>query len=67
MGLFKLLQFVITSKDYALAVLNTSRHEDIVGSGGIAPPFLTSSLDENEWSVCRSGRFNSEEIAIGTH
>jgi hypothetical protein len=25
-------------------------------SGGIAPPFLTSSLDEGEWSASRPGR-----------
>jgi hypothetical protein len=28
-------------------------HEDILGSGGIAPSFLTSSLDGGEWSDSR--------------
>jgi hypothetical protein len=27
------------------------------GSGGIAPPFLTSALDGGEWSPLRPGRF----------
>jgi hypothetical protein len=27
------------------------------GSGGIAPPFLTSALDGDEWSASRPGRF----------
>jgi hypothetical protein len=27
------------------------------GSGGIAPPFLTSLIDGGEWSVSRFGRF----------
>jgi hypothetical protein len=28
-------------------------HDDIWGSGGIAPPFLTSTLDGGEWSASR--------------
>jgi hypothetical protein len=27
----------------------------MTGSGGITPPFLTSALDEDEWSPVRSG------------
>jgi hypothetical protein len=27
------------------------------GSGGIAPPFLTSALDGGEWSASRPGRY----------
>jgi hypothetical protein len=27
------------------------------GSGGIAPPFLTSAVDGGEWSASRPGRF----------
>jgi hypothetical protein len=34
-----------------------SRHEDVCGSGGIVPPFLTSAIDVGEWSASRSGRF----------
>jgi hypothetical protein len=36
-------------------------------SGGIAPPFLTSALDEGEWSASRSCRFTPGERALGTH
>jgi hypothetical protein len=38
-----------------------------MGSGGIAPPFLTSALDGGEWSASRPGRFTSGEIAADTH
>jgi hypothetical protein len=30
---------------------------DVCGSGGVAPPFMTSALDEGEWSASRPGRF----------
>jgi hypothetical protein len=32
------------------------RHEDVWWSGGIAPPLLTSSLDEGDSSLSRLGR-----------
>jgi hypothetical protein len=32
-----------------------------------ALPFLTSALDEGEWSASRPGRFTTGEIAPGTH
>jgi hypothetical protein len=32
-----------------------------MGSGGTAPPFLTSGLDGGEWSASRSCRFTPEE------
>jgi hypothetical protein len=38
-------------------------HEDIWGSGGIAPPFLNSALDGGEWSASGPGRFNTGEGA----
>jgi hypothetical protein len=38
-----------------------------MGSGGIAPPFLTSALDGWEWSASRTGRFTPGETASGTH
>jgi hypothetical protein len=41
-------------------------HEDM-GSGGIAPPSLTSALDEGEWSASRPGRFTTWERAPDTH
>jgi hypothetical protein len=33
-----------------------SRYEDICGSEGIVPPFLTSELDECEWSASSPGQ-----------
>jgi hypothetical protein len=36
------------------------------GSGGIAPPFLTSALDGGEWSFSRTGRFTPGERSPGT-
>jgi hypothetical protein len=38
-----------------------------MGSGGTAPQFLTSGLDESEWLASRPGRFNSGERAPGIH
>jgi hypothetical protein len=29
-------------------------HVDVMGSGGIAPPFVTSELDGGEWSASHS-------------
>jgi hypothetical protein len=34
-----------------------------LGSGSIAPPFLTLALDGSEWSASRSGCFTHGEIA----
>jgi hypothetical protein len=39
---------------------------DVWGSGGIAPPFLTSALYGGEWSASRPYRFTSEETAFAT-
>jgi hypothetical protein len=36
-----------------------------MGSGGIAPRFLTSTLDGGVWSASRPGRITSGEIALG--
>jgi hypothetical protein len=38
-----------------------SRHEDVWGSGGTVPPFLTTALDGGEWSASRPGRLTSGE------
>jgi hypothetical protein len=35
--------------------------------GGVAPPFLTSTLDGDEWSASLPGRFTLEERAPRTH
>jgi hypothetical protein len=53
----KLFLFLIS---YALC------HEDIWGSGGIAPPFLTSAIDGGEWSASRPCHFIPGEGAPGT-
>jgi hypothetical protein len=42
-------------------------HEEVWGSGGIAPPFLTSALVGCEWSAARLCRFTPGERAPGTH
>jgi hypothetical protein len=42
-------------------------HEDIWGSRGIAPPFLTSTLDVSEWSCSRPCRFTPRERGPSTH
>jgi hypothetical protein len=38
-----------------------------MGSGDIAPQFLTSALVESEWSDPRTYRFTSGKTAPGTH
>jgi hypothetical protein len=35
-----------------------------MGSGGIAPPFLTSALDGGEWSISSTGHFTLWEITF---
>jgi hypothetical protein len=45
----------------------TLLHADIWDSDGIATPFLTSTLDEGEWSASSPGRFTSGEIVSCTH
>jgi hypothetical protein len=42
-------------------------HEDKLGSGGIAPPFLTLALDGGEWSASHPCRFTPAETAPLTH
>jgi hypothetical protein len=42
-------------------------HENIWGTGGITPQFLTSALDGGEWLALRPGRFNPGERVPGTH
>jgi hypothetical protein len=37
------------------------------GSGGVTPPFLTSTQDGSQSSALRSGHFTSRERAPGTH
>jgi hypothetical protein len=42
----------------SLCLINKApRHEDVWGSGGIAPLFWTLALYGGEWSASRPGRF----------
>jgi hypothetical protein len=51
----------------SLCVFNSTLcHEDVWGSGGIAPPFLTSALDGGERSASLPGRFTFGEGTSGT-
>jgi hypothetical protein len=43
------------------------RHEDVSGSSGIAPPFLTSALDGGEWSTSCRVHFTADERTPSTH
>jgi hypothetical protein len=48
-----------------LCLINYARrHDEVWGSGGRVPLFLTSVLDGGEWPVSRSGRW---ETTHGTH
>jgi hypothetical protein len=42
-------------------------HEDIWGSVGTAPPFLTSALDGDKWLNSRPSHLTLVEIAPGIH
>jgi hypothetical protein len=42
-------------------------HEDVCGSGGTAPPFLTLALDGGEWSASRPCRFTFFKIVHSVH
>jgi hypothetical protein len=44
-----------------------TRHEDVWGNGGIAPPFLASALDGRHWSASRPRRFTPREAVPRTH
>ncbi|PNF29753.1 NEDD8 [Cryptotermes secundus] len=37
------------------------------GNGGIAPPFLNSALDGDDWSPSRPGHFTPKEVAPDIH
>jgi hypothetical protein len=39
-------------------------HQNIGGSGGIAPPSLTSALDGGEWSIGASNSDNMKGLMI---
>jgi hypothetical protein len=43
------------------ALIETSRQEEVWGSGGTTPSFLTSSLDGGEWSASHPDHFTAEK------
>jgi hypothetical protein len=47
--------------------IEAPRQEDLWGSGGLAPTFLTSALDGGKWSVSHLVRFTPEVRAASTH
>jgi hypothetical protein len=58
----------VKKKGKFVPVLNYApRHEDVWGSGDIAPPFLTLALDGGEWSASCPSRFTPGERVDGTH
>jgi hypothetical protein len=48
-------------------VLNKLLCLDIFGSGSIVPPFLTSTLERDEWSAACPDPFTPEEITYSVH
>jgi hypothetical protein len=59
---FLTLYLCVISKANLLSVRNVLHHEDVRGSGGIVPLFLTSALEGGEWRASRPDRFT-----LGTH
>jgi hypothetical protein len=43
------------------------KYEELLETGGIAPPFFTSALDGGEWPASRTGRFLPCEAPPGTN
>jgi hypothetical protein len=53
---------IVTVKKKSLCLINQAQcHQDLLGSGGIAPPFLNSALDRGEWLPLLPGSFKSEK------
>jgi hypothetical protein len=57
--------FMLKVKGKVVPMLNwlSMSHEDIWGSGGIAPPFLTSAQDAGEWWASRPGKIPPYPLA----
>jgi hypothetical protein len=61
-GLFKVDMKVKENVKFSLWLINyTLCHEDILGSGDITAPFLTSALDQVQWSASRLSRSDPGE------
>jgi hypothetical protein len=48
-------------------IYSTLCHEDILGSVGITPPFLSSVVVGGEWSASCPGHFTPREISLCSH
>jgi hypothetical protein len=54
--------------EVVLCLINSAlRHEEVRGSGDIAPPFFTSALDGGVSLSSRPGHFNPRKTAPGIH
>jgi hypothetical protein len=54
-------------RTFLYLIKQATRNEDVLGSGDIAPLFLTVAVNGGEWSTSRPGRFTPGERAPGTH
>jgi hypothetical protein len=54
-------------KLFLLFINQTICHENVCGSGGITPPFLTSALEVGEFSTSRQDCFTTRERALATY
>jgi hypothetical protein len=61
------LEFILYLVELSLCKLIKHYATKTWGSGGIAPPIMTSALEGDEWSASRFGRVTPWERAPGTH
>jgi hypothetical protein len=59
--------FILKVKLFMYLINWTQRHEDVTGSGDIAPPFLNSALDRGECSDSGPVSFTPKEITLGIY
>jgi hypothetical protein len=59
--------FVIKKVKFLCAINWAPRHIDVLGSGSIGSPLLTSTVGGSEWSASRRGRPTPSARAPGTH
>jgi hypothetical protein len=65
---YSILEILKAKVKFSLRLIKEAPcHEDVWGSGGVAPPFLTLALDGNEWSASRPGRFNARRRVPGAY
>jgi hypothetical protein len=61
------VSYICKSRSTFCLLHKATRHEDVCFSGDIAPPFLTSILDGDEWLASRPCRFTSTETVPIAH